>query len=73
VEVIDQEGKERTRSAVSFHTFRHTYASLLFEAGKNVKHVQEEWLGHADPGFTPHTYVHLMDDGIGDADFLARQ
>jgi integrase len=34
---------------VSFHTFRHTCASLLFAEGKNVKQVQE-WLGHADPG-----------------------
>jgi Phage integrase family len=54
---------------VSFHTFRHTCASLLFEAGRNVKQVQE-WLGHADPGFTLRTYVHLMDAGVGDADFL---
>ncbi len=54
---------------VSFHTFRHTCASLLFDGGKNVKQVQE-WLGHADPGFTLRTYVHLLDDGLGDADFL---
>jgi Phage integrase family len=54
---------------VSFHTLRHTCASLLFEAGRNVKQVQE-WLGHSDPGFTLRTYVHLMDDGIGEADFL---
>lgn len=54
---------------MGFHTLRHTCASLLFEAGKNVKQVQE-WLGHADPGFTLRTYVHLMDDGLGDADFL---
>ncbi|MEK6328256.1 MAG: tyrosine-type recombinase/integrase [Actinomycetota bacterium] len=54
---------------VSCHTFRHTCASLLFEAGRNVKQVQE-WLGHADPGFTLRTYVHLMDEGIGDAGFL---
>lgn len=54
---------------VGFHTFRHTCASLLFEAGKDVKQVQE-WLGHADPGFTLRTYVHLMDDGLGSADFL---
>jgi integrase len=54
---------------VSFHTFRHTCASLLFEAGKDVKQVQE-WLGHADPAITLRTYVHLMDDGLGDADFL---
>lgn len=54
---------------VTFHTFRHTCASLLFEAGRNVKQVSE-WLGHADPGFTLRRYVHLMDEGLGDADFL---
>jgi Phage integrase family len=54
---------------VTFHTFRHTCASLLFEAGRDVKQVAA-WLGHADPGFTLRTYIHLMDAGIGDADFL---
>ncbi len=54
---------------VGFHTFRHTCASLLFAAGRDVKQVQE-WLGHADPGFTLRTYVHLMDEGLGDAAFL---
>jgi integrase len=54
---------------VAFHTFRHTCASLLFEAGKNAKQVQE-WLGHHDPGFTLRTYVHLLESGLGDADFL---
>lgn len=34
-----------------------------------MKQVQE-WLGHHDPGFTLKTYVHLMDDGLGGADFL---
>ena len=56
-------------SWVSFHAFRHTCASLLFAAGKNVKQVQE-WLGHADPGFTLSTYEHLLDEGLGDADFM---
>jgi integrase len=54
---------------ITFHTFRHTCASLLFEAGRDVKQVAS-WLGHADPAFTLRTYVHLMDGGIGDADFL---
>jgi hypothetical protein len=48
----------------SFHTFRHTCASLLFAAGKNVKQVQA-WVGHADPGFTVRTYIHRMDEGMG--------
>ena len=54
---------------VTFHSFRHTCASLLFEAGRNVKQVAE-WLGHMDPAFTLRTYVHLMDAGVGDAEFL---
>lgn len=55
----------RVRSAVSFHTFRHTCASLLFAKGRNIKQVQV-WLGHADPGFTLRTYVHLLDEGVGE-------
>jgi integrase len=47
-----------------FHAFRHTCASMLFEAGRNVKQVQR-WLGHHSPGFTLDTYVHLLDDGVG--------
>jgi hypothetical protein len=30
----------------------------------------QEWLGHADPAFTLRTYVHLLDDGRGNADFF---
>lgn len=55
----------------SFHTFRHTCASMLFEEGRNVKQVAE-WLGHADPAFTLRTYVHLLDEGVGNADFFDR-
>lgn len=68
VEVVVK-GKKKARSAVSFHTFRHTCASLLFEEGRNVKQVQA-WLGHADPGFTLKTYIHLMDSGVGSAAFM---
>jgi integrase len=53
----------------SFHTFRHTCASLAFAAGRNIAQVSA-WLGHADPAFTLRTYVHLMDDGPGDAAFM---
>jgi integrase len=54
---------------VSFHSFRHTCASLLFANGKNLKQIQT-WLGHADPAFTLRTYIHLLEDGVGSADFL---
>ncbi|HVX32558.1 MAG TPA: tyrosine-type recombinase/integrase [Solirubrobacterales bacterium] len=54
---------------VTFHTFRHTCASMLFARGRNIKQVGD-WLGHADPAFTLRTYVHLLDAGVGDADFF---
>ena len=47
-----------------FHTFRHTVASRLFAAGRNIKQVQR-WLGHHSPSFTLDTYVHLLDDDLG--------
>jgi integrase len=59
----------RWRTWITLHVFRHTCASLLFEAGRDVKQVSA-WLGHADPAFTLRTYVHLMDEGIGDAEFM---
>jgi integrase len=40
-------------------------SSLLFDEGRNVKQVQR-WLGHHSPAFTLDTYVHLLDDGVGE-------
>lgn len=48
----------------SFHTLRHTFASLLFAEGRNIRQVQA-LLGHADPAFTLRTYVHLLDGDVG--------
>ena len=48
------------------HTMRHTFASLCFSSGRNVKQVSQ-LLGHGDPGFTLRTYIHLMDEGVGGA------
>ncbi len=65
-------GRPAQRAALEplgFHVFRHTCASLLFDAGRNLKQIQE-WLGHHDPAFTLSTYVHLIDKGLGDADFF---
>jgi integrase len=67
--VLKPTGKKAGVPWCGFHTFRHTCASILFASGKNPKQVQM-WLGHSDPGFTLRTYVHLIDDGLGDADFL---
>ncbi|MBV8080917.1 MAG: tyrosine-type recombinase/integrase, partial [Actinobacteria bacterium] len=49
----------------TFHTLRHTCATLLFRSGKNPKQVQA-WLGHHAASFTMDTYVHLLPDDVGD-------
>jgi integrase len=48
-----------------FHTLRHTCATRLFADGRNAVQVQR-WLGHSDPGFTLRTYLHLLDDDLGE-------
>ncbi|MBA2764312.1 MAG: site-specific integrase, partial [Thermoleophilaceae bacterium] len=53
----------------TFHTLRHTCASLLFEAGWDVLKVSR-FLGHADASFTLRTYIHLVEETLGDPDFL---
>ncbi len=44
---------------VGFHTFRHTCASMLFEARPQRQQVQR-WLGHHAASFTLDTYIHLL-------------
>ena len=41
------------------HALRHFYASVLLDAGENIKAVAE-YMGHTDPGLTLRTYAHLM-------------
>ena len=73
--VLGPAAKRAGLSWVTLHTFRHTCASLLFApadrggGGKNVKQVQA-WLGHHSAAFTLHQYVHLVDAGMGEADFF---
>ncbi|WP_275466877.1 tyrosine-type recombinase/integrase [Streptomyces noursei] len=42
-----------------FHVLRHTYASLLLEAGESVVTVAR-WLGHSSPAITLGYYAHFM-------------
>lgn len=67
--ICEEAAKKRSRTgkktAIAFHAFRHTCASLLFAEGRNVKQVSV-WLGHTDPAFTLRTYVHLLDGGLGE-------
>ncbi|MDT3400403.1 site-specific integrase, partial [Streptomyces sp. B1866] len=41
------------------HALRHFYASVLLDAGENIKALAE-YLGHSDPGLTLKVYAHLM-------------
>lgn len=45
---------------ISSHGFRHTHASLLFEAGATIKEVQER-LGHSDISTTMNIYTHVTE------------
>jgi integrase len=48
---------------VTFKTFRHTCATMLFREGWNAVQVQR-WLGHHKPSFTLDTYVHLLEEDV---------
>jgi hypothetical protein len=50
----------------AFHTFRHTFATLLVDAGANVKRVSK-MLGHHKASFTLDYYTHLFEDDLGPA------
>ena len=41
------------------HALRHFCASVLLDAGENIKALAE-YLGHSDPGLTLRVYAHLM-------------
>lgn len=43
---------------ITLHSFRHTHASLMFEAGATIKEVMER-LGHTDPKTTTVIYTHV--------------
>ncbi len=48
----------KTIPRITTHGLRHTHASLLFEAGANIKEVQDR-LGHSDIKTTMDIYTHV--------------
>ncbi|MEW4354443.1 tyrosine-type recombinase/integrase [Streptococcus pneumoniae] len=56
MKIIDKYNLKR----ISPHGFRHTHASLLFEAGASMKEVQER-LGHSNIKTTMDIYTHVTD------------
>lgn len=61
----------------SFHSLRHTHATMLLEAGEKLKVVQER-LGHAKLSTTADTYMHVTEEMRNDTairfeDYLAKR
>jgi integrase len=52
--------KARIEPAITFHELRHTYASLLAQAGADLLTISK-LLGHADTRITARHYAHLCD------------
>ncbi len=52
------------KTGLSFHSLRHTHASILLHQGVSIPALQKR-LGHAKPSITLDTYIHEMpgDDG----------
>ncbi|MFJ2753709.1 tyrosine-type recombinase/integrase [Streptomyces sp. NPDC087297] len=47
-----------------FHVLRHTYASVVLEAGESVVTLAR-WLGHSSPTITLNHYAHFMPEAGG--------
>ncbi len=58
---IDKMIKKEFNIPFTFHVLRHTHATMLIEAGANIKDVQLR-LGHADISVTLNTYTHGTDE-----------
>ncbi|MFF0574313.1 tyrosine-type recombinase/integrase [Streptosporangium saharense] len=57
-------GKAQAAREHGMHALRHFYASVLLDAGENIKALSQ-YLGHSDPGFTFRVYTHLLPSSEG--------
>lgn len=57
-DILDKFIKKHDLEHISIHGFRHTHASILFEAGATIKEVQDR-LGHKDIKTTMNIYTHV--------------
>lgn len=46
--------------SIRTHDFRHTYCTMLYEAGVDLKSAQK-WMGHADEKMIMQIYAHLSE------------
>ena len=54
---MERAGIQRTKRAHGFHVFRHSTGSILFDAGEDVKSIQE-YLRHSRLTTTMDVYLH---------------
>lgn len=57
--ILKQTGITKNNETYGVHTLRHTFASMLFQNGCDVK-VVSEILGHSDTKITENIYIHLI-------------
>nr|WP_268240165.1 site-specific integrase [Paenibacillus marchantiophytorum] len=53
--------KKHSLLKIRLHDLRHTFASVLYEAGIDLKAISE-MMGHSDIGTTSKIYTHFFDD-----------
>lgn len=61
MEFTKKVSKYKNLKQISFHSLRHTHATLLIFNGENIKVVSDR-LGHKDISVTLNTYTHVMED-----------
>lgn len=61
MEFTKKVSKHKNLIQISFHSLRHTHATLLIFNGENIKVVSDR-LGHKDISVTLNTYTHVMED-----------
>lgn len=75
---VTDNGRARHRSDATWvpvtiraHDLRHTYCTMLFEAGVDLKTAML-WMGHADQTMTMQIYTHLSDKRRTEAEIALR-
>jgi integrase len=63
-ELLAERGQQPLPLRITPHTFRHTFASILFELGESAPSVMAQ-LGHTDANFTLKVYSHVMNRDAG--------
>lgn len=61
MEFTKKVSKYQNLKQITFHSLRHTHATLLIFNGENIKVVSDR-LGHKDISITLNTYTHVMED-----------